>query len=337
MHVSKQLAEAHYEDLSKKARPPSPAARQPRLGPPQRSRAPLLARCHAVSGPGPETQPFFPGLVDYIISGPVISMARHPAPRHPPTRTQRPPAGTGPQPAAAPVMLQVWQGKDVVKQGRALIGATNPLVSAPGTIRGDFAIDVGRNIIHGSDAVESAQREARPAPRRAPPALAAAGWFVQPGWTLSQAQRARCAADWPLVPGGRHAGQRPFDRPVDLRVKTAGPNAAKKVIELLTFVSLVARSLLRTDDALTTARLFTTARFAYSVPCESGSGARSHTISAVAAHPQALSARTVLPLARLRPPAASLSSSAALSSPPAAGAASQSPPPRRLRPSASLG
>ena len=52
-----------------------------------------------------------------------------------------------------------WQGKDVVKQGRSIIGATNPLVSAPGTIRGDYAIDVGRNIIHGSDAVESAQHE----------------------------------------------------------------------------------------------------------------------------------------------------------------------------------
>lgn len=55
----------------------------------------------------------------------------------------------------------VWQGKDVVKQGRAMIGATNPLASAPGTIRGDFCIVVGRNIIHGSDAVESAQHEVR--------------------------------------------------------------------------------------------------------------------------------------------------------------------------------
>jgi nucleoside-diphosphate kinase len=40
-----------------------------------------------------------------------------------------------------------------------MIGATNPLASAPGTIRGDFCIEVGRNVIHGSDAVESAQRE----------------------------------------------------------------------------------------------------------------------------------------------------------------------------------
>ncbi|KOS16288.1 nucleoside diphosphate kinase [Malassezia pachydermatis] len=72
-------------------------------------------------------KPFFPGLVKYMSSGPVVAM--------------------------------VWQGKDVVKQGRVLLGATNPLASAPGTIRGDFAIDVGRNICHGSDSVESAKAE----------------------------------------------------------------------------------------------------------------------------------------------------------------------------------
>lgn len=53
---------------------------------------------------------------------------------------------------------QVWEGKDVIKYGRTMIGATNPLASAPGTIRGDFGVDVGRNIIHGSDGVNSAQR-----------------------------------------------------------------------------------------------------------------------------------------------------------------------------------
>eukprot|EP00891_Asterochloris_glomerata_P004089 jgi/Astpho2/4089/Aster-01235 len=47
----------------------------------------------------------------------------------------------------------------IVKTGRQMIGATNPLASAPGTIRGDYGISVGRNIIHGSDAVESAQKE----------------------------------------------------------------------------------------------------------------------------------------------------------------------------------
>lgn len=74
-----------------------------------------------------KSKPFYPGLVEYIISAPVVAM--------------------------------VWEGKNVVLTGRKIIGATNPLQSEPGTIRGDYAIDVGRNIIHGSDAVESAKRE----------------------------------------------------------------------------------------------------------------------------------------------------------------------------------
>jgi nucleoside-diphosphate kinase len=53
----------------------------------------------------------------------------------------------------------VWGGKSVVKTGRVILGTTNPLDSAPGTIRGDYAIDVGRNVVHGSDSVESAERE----------------------------------------------------------------------------------------------------------------------------------------------------------------------------------
>ncbi|XP_050236517.1 nucleoside diphosphate kinase B [Mercurialis annua] len=72
-------------------------------------------------------KPFFSGLVDYIISGPVVAM--------------------------------VWEGKSVVTTGRTIIGATNPAQSAPGTIRGDFAIDIGRNVIHGSDSTESARKE----------------------------------------------------------------------------------------------------------------------------------------------------------------------------------
>lgn len=47
------------------------------------------------------------------------------------------------------------EGKDVIRQGRRLIGATNPLEAQPGTIRGDYCISVGRNIIHGSDSFES--------------------------------------------------------------------------------------------------------------------------------------------------------------------------------------
>jgi nucleoside-diphosphate kinase len=77
--VEQSFAEKHYEDLAKK--------------------------------------PFFAGLVQYIISGPVVGM--------------------------------IWEGKGVVATGRKIIGATNPAASEPGTIRGDFAIDVGRLVIFG--------------------------------------------------------------------------------------------------------------------------------------------------------------------------------------------
>ncbi|KAL7945476.1 nucleoside diphosphate kinase [Trichoderma barbatum] len=70
---------------------------------------------------------FFDGLISYMNSGPICAM--------------------------------IWEGRDAVKTGRAILGATNPLASAPGTIRGDFAIDVGRNVCHGSDSVENAQKE----------------------------------------------------------------------------------------------------------------------------------------------------------------------------------
>jgi nucleoside-diphosphate kinase len=53
----------------------------------------------------------------------------------------------------------VWEGNGVVASARKLIGATNPLAAEPGTIRGDFAIEVGRNIVHGSDSVENGERE----------------------------------------------------------------------------------------------------------------------------------------------------------------------------------
>lgn len=72
-------------------------------------------------------KPFFPKLRDYMLSGPVVSM--------------------------------VWEGKEAVSTGRKMLGATNPLESAPGTIRGDFCIEVGRNICHGSDSVENAEIE----------------------------------------------------------------------------------------------------------------------------------------------------------------------------------
>jgi nucleoside-diphosphate kinase len=53
----------------------------------------------------------------------------------------------------------VWEGDGVVASARKMIGATNPLTAEPGTIRGDFGVSIGRNIIHGSDAIETAQRE----------------------------------------------------------------------------------------------------------------------------------------------------------------------------------
>eukprot|EP00286_Rhodomonas_abbreviata_P013577 CAMPEP_0181326050 /NCGR_PEP_ID=MMETSP1101-20121128/21273_1 /TAXON_ID=46948 /ORGANISM="Rhodomonas abbreviata, Strain Caron Lab Isolate" /LENGTH=152 /DNA_ID=CAMNT_0023434441 /DNA_START=18 /DNA_END=476 /DNA_ORIENTATION=+ len=71
--------------------------------------------------------PFFPGMIDYMQMGPVVCM--------------------------------VWEGDNVVLTGRKMLGATKPFDSDPGTIRGDFCIDVGRNICHGSDSVESAKRE----------------------------------------------------------------------------------------------------------------------------------------------------------------------------------
>ncbi|KAF9009357.1 nucleoside diphosphate kinase [Cyathus striatus] len=70
---------------------------------------------------------FFPGLIKYMASGPVVAM--------------------------------VWEGLDAVKTGRVMLGATNPLDSNAGTIRGDYCLAVGRNVCHGSDSVENAEKE----------------------------------------------------------------------------------------------------------------------------------------------------------------------------------
>jgi len=61
--------------------------------------------------------------------------------------------------SSGPVVPMVWEGLNAVKQGRVMLGATNPKDSDPGTIRGDLCIDVGRNVIHGSDSLESAEKE----------------------------------------------------------------------------------------------------------------------------------------------------------------------------------
>ena len=60
---------------------------------------------------------------------------------------------------ACPVVVAVFAGKDAIATVRATIGKTNPAEAAPGTIRGDLALEVGRNLIHGSDGPESARRE----------------------------------------------------------------------------------------------------------------------------------------------------------------------------------
>lgn len=72
-------------------------------------------------------KPFYEGLVSYITSSPIVAM--------------------------------VWEGKDAIQIVRTTMGATNAATAAPGTIRGDFAVEIGRNLVHGSDGVESAARE----------------------------------------------------------------------------------------------------------------------------------------------------------------------------------
>ena len=60
---------------------------------------------------------------------------------------------------SGPVMAMVWQGKGIVGYARKLLGETDPLLSLPGTIRGDFCVDIGKNICHASDSSKSAEKE----------------------------------------------------------------------------------------------------------------------------------------------------------------------------------
>ena len=60
---------------------------------------------------------------------------------------------------SGPVVAMVWEGANAVRAARQMIGATNPLDAAPGSLRGDFALETGQNLIHGSDAPETAQAE----------------------------------------------------------------------------------------------------------------------------------------------------------------------------------
>jgi len=85
-----------------------------------------LAKQHYAEHDG---KPFFGELVEFITSGPIVAM--------------------------------VLEGESAIKAARQVIGATNPLEAAPGSIRGDFAIAVGQNMVHGSDSPESGEREAK--------------------------------------------------------------------------------------------------------------------------------------------------------------------------------
>lgn len=83
-----------------------------------------LARRHYAEHEG---KPFFEGLIQYITSSPIIAA--------------------------------VFEGKNAIEAARQTMGKTNPLQAAPGTIRGDFGLETGRNLVHGSDSPESAARE----------------------------------------------------------------------------------------------------------------------------------------------------------------------------------
>ena len=72
-------------------------------------------------------KPFFKGLVSFITSGPIVAM--------------------------------VWEGKNIISALRKMMGKTNPADAELGTVRGDFAVDIGKNVVHGSDSEESAKRE----------------------------------------------------------------------------------------------------------------------------------------------------------------------------------
>jgi nucleoside-diphosphate kinase len=84
-----------------------------------------LAKQHYAEHDG---KPFFGELVSFITSGPIVAM--------------------------------VLEGQEAITAARQVIGATNPLEASPGSIRGDFAVEVGQNMVHGSDSPESGAREA---------------------------------------------------------------------------------------------------------------------------------------------------------------------------------
>lgn len=60
---------------------------------------------------------------------------------------------------SGPIVAMVWEGRSVVQGVRKILGATNPIEAVPGSLRGSYGVDIGRNIVHGSDSLESARRE----------------------------------------------------------------------------------------------------------------------------------------------------------------------------------
>jgi len=92
-----------------------------------------------------KSKPFYPGLVEYIIRRELQGVQ---AALAVPASTLS--LLTARCVRSGPVVAMVWEGKQSVVTGRKIVGATNPLQSEPGTVRGDFCIDVGRNLIHGA-------------------------------------------------------------------------------------------------------------------------------------------------------------------------------------------
>ena len=60
---------------------------------------------------------------------------------------------------SSPVLAMVVEGRDAIKHTRRIVGATNPIDATPGSIRGDFALEIGRNVVHASDSTENAKKE----------------------------------------------------------------------------------------------------------------------------------------------------------------------------------